>query len=321
MNTLKFYPKNIREQYEKNIRNAGIDQSPDKYHNTIFMTVLIITVVISTIFFFINVKIYFVPIVFGSLLFFFYFKVSLTASERIKKMEDVFPEVISLMASNLRSGITIDKAFLLSARPEFDPLDKEIIKTGKDISTGQDIIYALKLMSDRVESEKITKVVRLIISGLKAGGNISDLLEQTSRNMKEKDLLEQKSRSTIFMYVVFIFFAVAVGAPMLFSLSSILVQVIIELTSKLPDVGVTNTNLPFSFNEVSISLNFVIYFSVFFMLISSLISSMVIGLVRKGSEKEGLKYFIPIAILSLSLFFLVRTVLSKTLLESLVANF
>ena len=74
-------------------------------------------------------------------------------------------------------------------------------------------------MSDRIDSEKISKVITLIISGLKAGGNISDLLEQTSKNMKEKEIIEKKAASSILMYVIFIFFAVGIGAPLLFGLS------------------------------------------------------------------------------------------------------
>ena len=186
MNTLKFYPEKLRKIYLKNIRNAGIEKHPEKYHNSIFILTIVLTAIASTLFYFLSIGIYFIPFVFIFLHVLFYFKTSLKADSRLKKMESVFPDVISLMSSNLKSGITIDKAFLLAARPEFDPLDKEILKTGRDITTGQDVVFALKNMGARIESEKIEKVVMLIISGLKAGGNISDLLEQTAANMKKK---------------------------------------------------------------------------------------------------------------------------------------
>jgi len=317
MNTLKFYPKKIGDRYVKNIRNAGIDDASGKYHNRIFWSSLILTVIVSTAFYFLSVKMYFAILFLLFYHAFFYFKISLQAAARIKQMETVFPDVVSLMASNLRSGITIDKAFLLAARPEFHPLDEEILRTGKDITTGQDIIYALKKMSERVESEKIDKVVMLIISGLKAGGNMSDLLEHTARNMKKREILEKKSRSTILMYVIFIFFAVGIGAPVLFGLSSVLVEIIIELTSKLPETASTQGSLPFTFQEVSISLNFVIYFSMAFIIVSDFISSMVMGLVRKGDSNEGLKYFLPLVLLSIAVFFLVRILLSGILLSTI----
>lgn len=317
MNTLKIYPEKLRKSYERNIFNSGIKMSPEKYHNSLFKVILFLTAASFALFYFLNMNLVYSLLVFALLEIFFYYKINLSANARIKTIENVFPDFISLMASNLRSGITIDRAFLLSARPEFFPLDQEIFKTGKDIATGRDIIDAFKIMGERIDSEKIGKVITLITSGLKAGGNISDLLEETSRNMKEKEIIEKKAASTILMYVIFIFFAVSVGAPVLFGLGSVLVEIVINLASKMPELSSTQMNLPFTFNKISISVDFIIYFSVMFMILTDLISCFVIGLVNKGEGKEGLKLFIPLLILSLGLFFLVRSVLSKILLSAI----
>lgn len=313
MNTLKFFPKPLREMIEKNMRNAGIEKSPAQHTNFLFLVSIIVTVLFSAIFLIFKISLLYSLGVFVFMHLFFYFKISLEASNRIKKMEEIFPDVISLMSSNLRSGITIEKAFLMAARPEFDPIDKEIMKTGKEITTGQDIIYALHTMAKRIDSEKIEKVIMLIISGLKAGGNISDLLDQTSRNMKEKEVIEKKTRSTILMYVIFIFFAVGAGAPVLFGLSTVLVEIVVGLTSTIPDFGGQGSSLPFSFTKVAISPQFVIYFSIIFIIITDFISCLVIGLVNKGEGKAGLRFFVPLIVASLLLFFLVRIILSSIL--------
>lgn len=310
MNTLNLYPRRLRKNYEKNIRNAGISYA-ERYHNIILRNVLIITFLSLLVFFFLHLSMLYSLLVFVLANLFFYFKVSLQASTRIKKMEQIFPDVISLMASNLRSGITIDRSFLLSARPEFAPLDQEIFKTGKDIATGKDVVYALKNMAERIDSEKITKTTMLIISGIKAGGNISDLLEQTSSNMKEKEFIEKRAVSSILMYVIFIFFAVGVGAPVLFSLSSVLVEIITKLVSNVPIESVSQMQLPVTFSKLSFSPNFVIYFSVIFIIFSDLISSLVMGLVNKGEGKAGLRFFIPLVALSLGVFFILRIVLGR----------
>jgi pilus assembly protein TadC len=325
MNTLRIYPSKLRKAYEKNIKKAGIRIYPEQYHNKIFKNVIILTIILSIVFFIlykINIMtglafFIFTIIAFFILNVFFFFNISLKASARIKKIEQVFPDVISLMASNLRSGITIEKAFLLSARPEFDPLDDEILKTGKEIATGKDVIHSLKEMGIRIDSEKISKTINLIITGLKAGGNVSELLDETSRNMKEKEILEKKAASTILMYVIFIFVAVAIGAPALFGLSSVLVEVVMNLTSRMPDLGATQMAVPLTFNKISVSLNFIIYFSLVFIIITDLISCFVIGLVNKGEGKSGLKLFIPLLILSMSIFFIIRIFLSKVLIKSI----
>ncbi len=317
MNTLKVYPKKFREAYEKLIKISGVKQDPKTYHNKIFFISFIMAICFSTGFYFLKINTAYGFLTFVLMMIFFYFRISLKANSRIKDMEKIFPDLISLMASNLKSGITIDRAFLFSARPEFKPLDEIILKAGKEIATGKDILHVLNKMKEEIGSEKISKVLSLIISGMKAGGNIADLLEETSKNIKEKDIIEKKAASSILMYLIFIFFAIGIGAPILFGLSTVLVQIVIQLTSRMPDIGAQQANIPFSFSQVSISLKFITYFAILFLIATDFISSFVIGLVNKGNAKSGLKYFIPLLILSLTLFFIVKTVLSGILLKTI----
>ena len=79
---------------------------------------------------------------------------SLRATARIRKLESVFPDFLQSVSSNLRAGMTVDRSMLLSSRPEFDPLEKEILQVGKDISTVKPVEISLKNMSKRINSEK-----------------------------------------------------------------------------------------------------------------------------------------------------------------------
>lgn len=320
MNTLKIFPRKIRNIYVKNIEMSGIAQNPAKYHNKILVISSIILFISIIVFYLLKVNILYSLFVFVIMNLFFYLRVSIKASNRIRKMEGIFPDVISLMSSNLRAGMTIDKAFFLSARKEFYPLDEEILKTGKQIATGSEVIMAFKSMGDRIGSEKISKIVMLIISGLRAGGNISDLLEQTSANMREKEFIEKRAASSIVMYVIFIFFAIGVGAPFLFALSSVLVEIVINLSSRVPEAAGSQINLPLTFSTISISPNLVIYFSIAFIVVTDFISTFVIGMVNKGEGKTGLKYFIPLLGFSLSVFFTVRIVLSNILVDAIASS-
>jgi len=196
---------------------------------------------------------------------FIYFIVNakLKDAAAIKKMEDVFPDFVGLMASNLRAGMTTDRAMLMSSRKEFAPLDKEILRLGKDIVTGKDMTLALKETGERINSDKIKKTIRLIISGIQSGGDLAVLLEQTAQNMRERNFVQKRAASNVLMYVIFIFFAVAIGAPILFGLSSVLVGILSGILGDLPsDTG--SVGLPFTFSEVSVPLTFIFYFSIVF---------------------------------------------------------
>lgn len=220
----------------------------------------------------------------------------------IKKMEEVFPDFISLMSSNLRAGMTVDRALVLSARKEFAPLDEEIMKVGKDILTAREISEALYDMGQRIGSEDIKKTIQLIISGIRSGGNLSILLEQTSTHMRERNFVKKRAASNVLMYVIFIFFAVAIGAPLLFALSSVLVQIMSTIFADVPTTEI-NTNVPFTISSINVSLNFVIYFSAAFITVSGILASLILGLVSKGNEKDGLKYTIPLIVIGLTVYF------------------
>lgn len=277
----------------------------------------ILALIVSTIVFLFNknpiisIIIFFLIIII--LFLFFYFKDNLKKSARIKQIENIFPDFLQLMSSNLRAGMTIDRAMLLSSRPEFAPLDKEILQTGRDITTGKNIEQSLLDMSKRINSEKLHKVLLLIISGIRAGGNLAILLDETSSNLKERSFLEKKAASNVLMYVIFIFLAVAIFAPALFSLSTVLVEVLSNIFSSVPSTETINVGVPISFNSISISLNFIKYFALIFMITIDILASLVLGLVSKGSEKEGVKFLIPIILISLTIFFLSRIIISKFL--------
>lgn len=240
----------------------------------------------------------------------------LKKSARIKKMESVFPDFIELMASNLRSGMTIDRALLLSSRKEFAPLDEEILHLGKDIMTGKIMSEAMSDMGKRIGSEKIERTINVINAGLRSGGNLAVLLEQTASSMRERDFIEKRATSNILMYVIFIFFAVSVGAPTLFALSTILVDVLTTIFNDLPNIDTSAVgasagfSIPIAFGEIGISSAFVIYFSVAFIVVIDILASLMLGLVQKGDEKQGTKYIVPLVIVSLVIFFLVRYILS-----------
>lgn len=237
-------------------------------------------------------------------------KKKLAESQKIKMMEVVFPDFLQLVSSNLKAGIPIDKAIVISSRKEFNPLDEQINQFGRDIVTGKPVEMAMKEMSIRIGSEKITKTIKLIITGMRSGGNLATLLEQTSANLKERQYVEKRAASNIIMYIVLILFAVGVGAPILFSLSTVLVGVLTQILGNLPEVQ-TSIATPFAFTSINISTTFITYFAVFFIISIDILGSMVIGLVQKGEEREGLKYSIPLIAISLTMFFLLKLILAN----------
>lgn len=312
----KVYPKNVKKKYYELLSYVDIKIDPDKLLGFVLFFSFGLSLASSLL----VGRFVKLPLLIIMLLFFilfilvFYFNIVLRIDAKARFIEDLLPDALQLMSSNLRAGHTTDKALLLSARPEFGPLKDEINMVGKAITMGKDVGEALLDITKRVKSKKLTKTILLIVSGLKSGGELASLLDQTARNLRQEKFVEQRIRSNVMMYVIFIFSAIGFGAPLLFALSSFLVEILTTsiATIEIPQTAVASS-LPINFSSVNISLGFVKMFSIVSLVTSSILGSFILGLINKGQSKRGIK-FMPILItLSLSVFFLVRFVIRNML--------
>jgi hypothetical protein len=314
----KFYPANIRNEYQKLLTYAHIKVSPSVFIGFVlffgFGLSLSISFFLATFF---NIPLL---LMFAGLFILIqvsvYMYIVIQVDAKANFVEDILPDVLQLMSSNLRAGLTTDQALLLSSRPEFGPFRDEIDMIGKEIAIGKTIKEAFLNVSTRIRSDKLKKTIMLIVSGLESGGELAALLEQTAENLRKQKFVEEKIRSSILMYVIFIFAAIGIGAPLLFGLSSFLVEV---LTTNLAAVDLpenTATEMPMTFTAVNISESFVMTYAITSLIATSILGSLILGLIGKGKESRGVRYA-PILIgLALGIFFIVRVAI-KTMIGGL----
>ncbi|MDP2908185.1 MAG: type II secretion system F family protein, partial [Nanoarchaeota archaeon] len=311
----RIYPRKFLENYKKLLDYANIRTDPTKFLGFVLVFGFLLGWVIAfpaARMFSWSLMLTFV-ITFTAFEVFVYMWISLSIEAKAVFMEKALPDALQLMSSNLRAGLTPEKALLLSARPEFGPLTTEINRVGKEIAIGKDIDEALLGITKRVKSDKISKTVMLIVSGIRAGGELASLLDQTARNLRDQDFVDQKIRSSVRMYVIFIFSAVGLGAPMLYGLSSFLVEVMTNVLGKVEIPKTTTMSMPINITQVSISIDFVIKYVITSLIITSILGSMVLGLINKGEEKQGLKYAPVLIGITLAVFFLVRFFINNLL--------
>lgn len=312
----QLYPKSIRKNYETLMDYLGFDVDVEIFLGVVFFfsfgVSLLGSFIISSFISFPFMLIFLS--LFLTLQFLVYIFMLLRVDAKARFVEDVLPDVLQLMSSNLKAGMTTGRALLLSARPEFGPMQIELNQVGKEITLGKEFDEALLDMTKRVRSDKLKKTVLLVISGLNSGGELASLLDQTAQNLRQQRFVEEKMRSSVMMYVIFIFFAIGLGAPMLFGLSSFLVEV---LSNNISLIEVPSTSigqaLPLSFGTVTLGIDFIMMYAIISLVATSILGSLILGLISKGKEKNGIK-FIPLLILmSISIFFISRYVMKGIL--------
>jgi hypothetical protein len=242
-----------------------------------------------------------------------YMLLFLQMDKKARLIEESLPDALQLMASNLRAGMTPDKALLLSSRPEFGILKDEIDIVGKKITLGTNIGGALTEMSQRVRSRRLSRAVELINSGLDSGGSLAILLETTSNTLREQFLVDKKIKAGVNMYVIFIFSAAAVITPALFGLSSFLVDILKSSLSQIDLPSSSTAAIPINIGEIKITSKFLIQYIITFLTINGFMASMILGLIAKGKKREGLSYFIPLILLAIPLFLLARYLIKASI--------
>ncbi len=239
--------------------------------------------------------------------------VSMKADRRAEFVEKILPDILLLIVANIRSGMPPEKALLLSARKDFGVLSDEIKNSMKHAIAGENFVEALKLISKNIKSRVLERIVDLLAEGVRSGGEIGTLLEESANNIRQNQLMKKEIRSSVLMYIIFIFAAIGFAAPILYGISGYLVQVMTSLLSK---INIPKSVLQSSFIKLSspsITPQFAMYFALGNLMISSFFGSLIIGMIENGSTKKGLKYFPILLMISWGLYITIRTALTSAI--------
>ncbi|MBI5149133.1 type II secretion system F family protein [Candidatus Pacearchaeota archaeon] len=234
----------------------------------------------------------------------------LIADKKASAIEAVIPDALQLMASNLRAGLTTDRALINSARDEFGPLQAELKRVGREINAGKDIKESLLSLSTRVKSDILERTMSLIVFGLRSGGELSPLLEEAAASLRQQILTQKQMRTNVMMYTIFIFIAIAFVSPVLFALSSALIETLMKSISmiEVPEQAV-RAALPLTISVLNIEPEFVLFFSLIVLIVTTILGSLVLGQILTGEERNGLKFMPVLLIICVAVFFIVRILL------------
>ncbi|MBI5159419.1 type II secretion system F family protein [Candidatus Micrarchaeota archaeon] len=290
-------PKSMLDSFDKTLAEADFDTSAKKYAGFMLWSALLIAVLVFFIAWnFISVE-YSLAV---SAFFFvlgiamFYLIVSMIADSRAKKIDEVLPDAISMISANVRAGMTVENAVLVSARPEFGPLEEEIRLASAKTYGGMSMSQAFAEMGGRVRSNQLKRTVKMFIEGSKLGGQMAQLLNEIARDLRELSALRREIQNATLTYTIFILFSTVIASPVLFATSVYYAQVNEKVTSKialsgeLPTAGMGGF-VPKYNKQNAISAEEFYSFAIATVLVTSFLSALVLALIRHGKATAGLK--------------------------------
>jgi pilus assembly protein TadC len=323
-----FVPKSFRPNIRKYLLKAGINSEPYSFFGIMFYLGLFFSVFsylvfvyplftqlkdtmphveyliltgLST-FFIITFTILFFC---GIVIVFIYFALDIMIYNRTRKLEEILPEFFEVVSSNLKGGLSFERSLWYSIKPRFGILSNEIAITAKKVMTGCDVDEALTEFAYKYDSPMLKRSSDLIISELREGGKISDIIERIVTDLKKTKELKAEMSASVLSYIIFISVIVVVISPILFALSLNLLGVIQNIMTVLAkSMGSSGNPLGFNITGISLDPNDFIIFSHIALAIIAIFASMIVSIIEKGSVKGGIKY-IPIYLVSSQLFYLI----------------
>lgn len=222
---------------------------------------------------------------------------------RTKEVERVFPDFLQFFASNLKAGMSFDRALWKSVRPQFGVIADDIDIVAKKVTTGQDVEEALLEFADKYRSPIIRRSVDLIVEGMRGGGQMVYIIDKIIDNLNEAQNLRDEMKASVTAYVIFITLIVLVVAPGLFALSNQLLHLVQGFAARLGTATTQSSiDLPFTFTNIAVDPEEFQQFAYIALGIISFFASMILSLINRGDVRGGLKWIPLFVIISYLVF-------------------
>ncbi len=252
------------------------------------------------------------PIVFAVLYLLMRSLLHFLADERTMRMEYVLADFLTLISSNIRSGMPLDQAMWHAARPEFGVLSKEVRWHIKQAFSGEPLDDALKKLAGRFDSKLFKRALALLTEAEHSGGEVADVLDMTAQEVRRVLTTRKEISAMLVTYEIFVLFAAVIGTPFLFAVVCKLLQVLEKSFSALPHT----THGLFGFlkpSSVIVRSSDFFFFALTVIFMTALSSSAIISIIKYSKKSQAIKYFPFILIGAFAVFFFTLSLLNSFL--------
>jgi tight adherence protein B len=115
--------------------------------------------------------------------------------KRINRFEEQLPEAMDMLARSLKAGHAFTGGLQMVGQEFGDPIGTEFSKTLDEINFGVAYEDALKNLLSRIDSEDLKLFVISVIIQRTSGGNLSEILENIGRLIRERFKLKGHIRT------------------------------------------------------------------------------------------------------------------------------
>jgi len=228
--------------------------------------------------------------------------------DRTKRVEEILPDFLLMVAAHMHAGLTPFAAFQAAARPEFGPIEREIREIGARSMGSETFTDALEQLTWRIDSPMLRRTIAFFENGLRSGGKLANLLETSAEEIRDIDEIRRETVLNTRTYTIFLLFILIGGLPLLLAISTEFLNIFTKMQAQV------NTNDAKSMGSMmapslNLSADFVGKMALVIISGTSVLVAVFIGVIGEGKILFGLKYAPPMAILAYALYLAIKLVL------------
>ncbi len=233
--------------------------------------------------------------------------------QRKSFVETILPDYLQITAANIRSGIALDKAMVLAARPEFKYFSEDVMLMSKRLYAGETLQNGLITLGKHYRSEQLQHTIRMMIEAIQYGGGMTDLLNQIAKDMRSQQMVQKEISGQLFMYSIFITFAAIIGAPTMYALTTQMMTItdtvwagiLKQNPGGLPTAGISFLRP----SPPKITIAQYHGFALAAILIITGFGAFIVSAISTGSAVKGIRYLPIFILVGLAVFFIVGSVI------------
>lgn len=232
-------------------------------------------------------------------------------TERTQRVERVLPDFLLMVAANLRSGMTPFSAFQASSRPEFGPLQSEIIYVSSRSLGSESFSEALRGLTATIDSAMLRRMIAFFENEIKSGGKLAHLLETSAEEIRETEEIKRQMMIATKSYAIFLGFILVFGLPLLLAISTEFLAIFTDFQESISSGGEDTSKIAgLSSPKLTVDAGFIDAMTYVIIIGTSILTSVLIGVIGEGKVLYGLKYSPPLAAGSLVMFLIFKSVIS-----------
>ncbi len=217
-----------------------------------------------------------------------FFTIAMIRQElRSAEIEKSAPDFLRQLSSILKVGLSFENAMEEMSESSSGPLYDEMGKTLIEIKMGGNFDDCWMRMCKRLKSKEIERVFTIILDGRKSGGGIANVIMDISDDLRSVLALKRERKSSVMMAVMFLLISAVLASP--FSLGMISVY----------------ANFMEGFGKHSEVISVGPLAGGIYLVIHSFLVGIIISIILYGNAKKGIKFSIPLVMVSYAIFYLI----------------